>query len=373
MEAADILIHAIADANSPATKRIKVPSEIGEMIYSIANCKSNRALARLVLACALAKAENSQLDAREPYTEIRSGRSFSGRSYDERYIGPLLLEHNLPLNHTTAFLTPTLRNINQPLSSSSSFEGRPRQVYQQAAKVLEAIEQQQVRASEVLIALLAELLAIRDKQTKALSEALATSKATKHSLNSEEIITLLQQHLASRNSSRLPVLLVAALYQTLGQLVGEEIRPLQSHNAADLQTGSLGDIEIWQHSSGRVISAYEIKARAVSLNDLQQAASKIRLAAQQSEVEQIDNYLLVTTHPTEREVSEYASQLSEQLGIEFAVLDALSFARYLLHFFHRARLTFLDEYQNLVLAEADSAVRPELKLAWLALRQAAQS
>ena len=81
----------------------------------------------------------------------------------------------------------------------------------------------------------------------------------------------------------------------------------------------------------------------------------------------------MTTHPIDREVSEYARTLHAQTGVEFAVLDALSFARHLLHFFHRFRLVFLDAYQELLLVEPASAVRPELKQAWLALRTAAES
>jgi DNA adenine methylase len=44
-----------------------------------------------------------------------------------------------------------------------------------------------------------------------------------------------------------------------------------------------------------------------------------------------------------------------------------------LHLFHRIRIKFLDAYQELVLAELDSAVRQELKIAFLALRHAYES
>jgi len=42
----------------------------------------------------------------------------------------------------------------------------------------------------------------------------------------------------------LPVLVVAAAYQAARDYLKEPIRPLQSHHAADKQTGSLGDLEI---------------------------------------------------------------------------------------------------------------------------------
>jgi len=39
-------------------------------------------------------------------------------------------------------------------------------------------------------------------------------------LSSEQIVILLTQHLASKNSSRLPVLIVAAAYQTVTDIIG---------------------------------------------------------------------------------------------------------------------------------------------------------
>lgn len=47
--------------------------------------------------------------------------------------------------------------------------------------------------------------------------------------------------------------------------------------------------------------------------------------------------------------------------------------RHFLHLFHRIRTKFLDAYQELVLAEPDSAVRQELKIAFLALRRTYES
>ena len=235
--------------------------------------------------------------------------------------------------------------------------------------MLESIQAGQVRAEDVLASGLAELFKLRDEREAALSLALTSTATNAASLSTEDVLTLIEQHLSSKRASRLPVLLVAALYQTLGQLAGGQIRALGSHNAADAQTGALGDVEVeLSDNLGKVVTAYEIKARAVSVGDVQQAVSKVLGAAQHPE-----NYLFVTTHPVEREVAEYARTLHERIGVEFAVLDALSFARHLLHFFHRQRLVFLEAYQTLLMAEPESAVRSELKTAWLALRHSAES
>jgi hypothetical protein len=53
-------------------------------------------------------------------------------------------------------------------------------------------------------------------------------------------------------------------------------------------------------------------------------------------------------------------------------LDCIGFLRHFLHLFHRLRKDFLEEYQRLLLHEADSAVSQGLKEAFLVLRQTAE-
>jgi DNA adenine methylase len=60
-------------------------------------------------------------------------------------------------------------------------------------------------------------------------------------------------------------------------------------------------------------------------------------------------------------------------GTEVVVLDCIGFLRHFLHLFHRLRMQFLEAYQELLLAEPESAVSQPLKEAFLVLRQAAES
>ena len=55
------------------------------------------------------------------------------------------------------------------------------------------------------------------------------------------------------------------------------------------------------------------------------------------------------------------------------ILDCIAFLRHFLHLFHRLRIQFLEAYQSILLSEPDSAVRQELKEAFLALRGAFES
>jgi hypothetical protein len=340
-------------------------------IAEVANCTSNRAGVRLILACLLAKIDNPRFDPRKPYTEIGTKDSFSGRHYDEAYVADFLRKYKLPCNSTTAFLTPTLRNINRPLTTKVALVGRPKEMYAQSVKVLTAVSEGTVDAASVIKEMVRLLLTIRDERNKRLASLLKDIERGKDSLqpSASDIVYLIKQHLECKNASRLPVLIVVAAYNTVEHKIGEMAKPLNAHNAADLQTGSLGDIEVCLVNEDRIVTVYEMKMKGVTIEDVNIAVDKVAQSGGQ-----VDNYIFVTTDTISREVEEYAESMYEQLnGVEFAVLDCLGFLRHFLNFFQRHRATYLDAYQKLVLEEPDSSVSATLKETFLALRLAAET
>lgn len=82
------------------------------------------------------------------------------------------------------------------------------------------------------------------------------------------IAHLFQRHFfrrygGAKGASRLPVLALHALYSImvlqLKRYEGKSLRPLQLHSAADSQTGSVGDIEVSDNTSGEIFEAVEVK------------------------------------------------------------------------------------------------------------------
>lgn len=277
----------------------------------------------------------------------------------------------MPVNPTTAFLTPTLRNIDQALTSDRELVGRPRDLYKKTLMLLEDVAENHIAADVLFIETVRVLLQLRDEKLARMASLL---EALEHGegalpLSSETIVTLISQHIACKNTSRLPVLVVAAAYMAAGTQLSESILPLNSHNAADLQTGSLGDLEICLVGDDAVVTAYEMKMKRVTQDDIDAAVTKITRAPKQ-----IHNYLFITTDVIDPIVTEYAAMFYEKTsGTEIAILDCISFLRHFLHLFHRIRSNYLNNYQTLVLEEPDSAVSQTLKEAFLALRQAAES
>lgn len=367
----EILINTFERADATLNTTVITDQAIRERVDYVCNCTSNRAGVRLLMSCLLGKLHTPNVDPRKPYTEIGGADCFSGRTYDERYLTHFINEHRLPVNPTTAFLTPTLRNIDYSLTTDRELVGRPRDLYRKTLELLADVAEQRIAPDVLFIETVRVLLVLRNEKLARMASLLDALDRTGGALplSSEAIVTLLKQHIACKNASRLPVLAVAAAYEAAGTRLAESMLPLNSHNAADLQTGSLGDVEICLVGENEVVTAYEMKMKRVTRDDIDAAVTKITRAPSK-----IHNYLFVTTDGIDMDVEEYAATLYERLdGTEIAILDCIGFLRHFLHLFHRVRADYIDAYQNLVLNEPDSAVSQNLKEAFLALRQVAES
>jgi hypothetical protein len=367
----EILDKLLETAATDLSKHAVRDKEIRGRIEYVCGQLSNRACTRLLMACLLAKLDRPEIDPRKPYTEIGDTDSFSGRTYDEKYITHFVNVNRLPLNPTTAFLTPAFRNLDRPLTTDLDLIGRPPQLYRHTMQLLDDVHAGRVTAKAVLTDIIRTLLIMRDEKLGRISTLLIGLRHAEDTrpLSSEEIVTLIEQHLKCKNSSRLPVLIVAAVYQTVSFRIGEYVLPLESHNAADEQTGALGDIEVCIQNDDHVVTAYEMKTRKVTIDDIDRALEKIASADYR-----IHNYIFIATDVIEPQVVEYAKETYERTGgTEIAILDCIGFLRHFLHFFHRSRTEFLNTYQELVLHEPDSAVSQSLKEAFLALRQVAEA
>jgi DNA adenine methylase len=331
---------------------------------------SNQAGTRFLLACLLAKLSDANVDIRKPYTEIGGAGIFSGRHYDETYITPFAFRNNLPVNPTSGFLTPAFRTNKTLIEPGVALVGRPQELYLKVVEIITAVHLGKFDAAEVLAEILRWLLIIKQERDERMRTLLSSLKATRRdvALPAEAIITLIQQHLALPKTARLPVLVVAAAYQAAQGYLGEYCLPLHGHNAADKQTGALGDVEIALKNESGVVTAYEMKAKRVTCEDLEVALQKLVNAAPH-----IENYIFITTDKIDDAVKDLAATTHEKVGVKFVVLDCLGFLRHFLHFFYRIRLQFLEAYQTLVLQEPDSAVNPSLKEAFLALRVATET
>jgi hypothetical protein len=370
----EILEKAYRTAEAHLQKTFIADAELAARIAFVALCPGNRAGARFLLAATLAKVHKNAIDIRKPFIQAYPNEektdAYGGRNYDEQYIFDFITHHKLPCSATTAFLTPAFRTKNIVLDLNQKLRGRPAELYPSILEILDAIQSRRVSATAVLNEVVRLLIIERDERQARL-ESLKKGlreEAGDLALSSEDTVRLIEQHLALKHSSRLPVLVVAAAYRAASDKLGVKVLRLHAHTAADKQTGALGDVEITLLGDDKVVTTYEMKDKPVTVGDIDIAIQKIADGAE------IQNYIFVTTAPIEPAVREYANQQYRELGgVEIAVLDCVGFLRHFLHLFHRLRTSFLDEYQELVLSQPESGVNQALKEAFLALRRAAQA
>jgi DNA adenine methylase len=361
-----------------AVGRLKKPfirdTELAGKIAFAALCPGNRAGARFLLAATLAKIHKPAVDIRKPFIQAYANEekadAYGGRNYDEQYIFAFITRHKLPCSSTTAFLTPAFRTKNIILDLNQQLRGRPAELYTSILEILDAIQSGKASAMAALSELVRLLIIERDERQSRIENLKKglQAEASELPLSSEDTVRLIEQHLALKHSSRLPVLVIAAAYRAASTKLGESVLRLNPHTAADSQTGAMGDVEITLLGENKVVTTYEMKDKAVTIGDIDIAIQKIAEGAD------VQNYLFVTTAPIDPHVREYANQQYRELGgVEIAVLDCIEFLRHFLHLFHRLRTSFLDEYQELVLSQPESGVNQALKEAFLALRRAAQA
>lgn len=347
----DILKRCYEDAATDLERRRVEDTRVDE----ICQCDTNRSITRFLLSCLLAKTHQPRVDIRKPYTEIGGTDCYSGRSYDEEFVSEFIVRHNLPLNSTTAFLTPAFRTKNQPIDANAILVGKPKQAYAALVSLLQDVQEGRIAAESCLTEVIRQLVSMRDSRRESIERLFASAQTRTGELSAQQIVEIVHQHLRQPRGSRLPVLVVSAVYEVIADMTGKTPRDLSSHTAADMRTGALGDIEIVLPTQSHPYTVYEVKARPLRRNDIDTALQKLA----QSSVP-VAQYVFVVTGSIAEEISSYLEDINKKhIRTEFQIFDCIQMLDHFLHFFHEKRNEFLGKYMNLVMQ--DTAVNQELK------------
>jgi hypothetical protein len=357
-------VYGIVESNPDVSHLPENYEKLAQWLQQVIHSERTQAFTRALLACLLAKVDKGDdIDIRHPYTEIPE-KSYSGRHYDEEYIGEFCVAKGLKANLTTAFLTPALRTKNTPLTRGVSLSSKDSAAEQAFLEILSAVEEYNGDKAEFAKSVLKEAIRLLYQKTlthqKTLEDLLQKS-TSQSALSIHRIMNILKKHLKSERSSRLPVLMIAACYAVAEKSLGKHVRKIARHTAADVRTGTLGDVEIeCVGADGTNVIVYEIKMRPLSVGDLKNALEKVRHAR-----DPISQYVFIVNSPPKSGLTELLNQ--PNLPVEFLVFDCLSFVEHFLHIFHESRMEFLEKYKELLLNEPDSSVSYALKKAFLVL------
>ena len=166
----------------------------------------------------------------------------------------------------------------------------------------------------------------------------------------------------SKGASRLPVLALYSVYEImlseLSRFNNMQLKQLQEHSAADIQTGSLGDIEVVNMSSQNPFEVVEVKHN-IGLSDkiIQDVQQKVMSNS-------VQRYYILTTHANcepKPEQTKLIEAIKSLYDCEIIANGVLSSLKYYLRLLSDPSLIF-PKYVELL--KTDKAIAHEHREAW---------
>ncbi len=181
-----------------------------------------------------------------------------------------------------------------------------------------------------------------------------------------DVISALERHFASSNSAHLPVIAIYSIYELLINEVDNYskllLRELESHQASDLRTGSVGDIEL-EDLEADVIEGVEVKhGIEIDLPILLRAKEKILKSS-------LKRYYILTTHPNcaaiNNEVLDVIRGVYSTHGCQIIVNGVIPTIRYYLRMCSNPS-EFINNYSKNIVSQ--SSVTAEHLEIWQAVQ-----
>lgn len=282
---------------------------------------------------------------------------FSARGYDTRVTVPFLIQHSLPRNVESHWLSQTF---------SYAPEYRPGVVVKTTPKragplmvdVVYTVQQTGAveLASAVVTGILVEKIRIRNRGRMVLTRP--------KELSVEATASLIARHLATphrRNGPRLPQLAMYAVYKCLirhsARYQGCQLEPLGRMKSADRKADTVGDVVVTQN--GAPVEAVETKHNlSITFMNICEAIEKVRALA-------VRRYYLLSTRPIVEEdrsrIEEKKASFLKQNGCEIIINGVIESIGYYLRILP-STTEFIFEYVDLL--EKDDDTSYEHRLSW---------
>ncbi len=283
---------------------------------------------------------------------------YSGRSFDSRFITPFLRKHEFPSMSESGWLT---RSLEQPYPYTLDYKGKisPKELAEAFLLTLDELEVRQASPNAMLRYIFKQLLTQREKKTIKLVRPREITIAN--------AINILEKHFSYKykegsGASRLPVLAIHAVYQCLIEEVKRfnscKLAKLESHTSSDLQSGAVGDIEIFD-ANGDILEGVEVKwNRPITKDVVQLAFDKFRVTKIQR------YYILSNIKPDGLEtetINDIVQKIKISHGCQVIVNGIIDTLKYYLRLLNDTS-NFVELYVSLV--EIDKAIKYEHKVQW---------
>lgn len=220
------------------------------------------------------------------YHQENMDGGYSGRSIDTRYITPFMKEKLFPSMAESGWLTRTLE-INQPYDFH--YPGKiTAELKSSFLSLLDKVQTQDRDAELYLTYIFQHLIKLRERGKFDIAKP--------SNININTTLWFFDKHFTHKYSAsgaaRLPVLAIHSIYQCMvneiGRFANKELLDLQEHEAADKQTGSIGDVEI-KDENNKLFEAVEVKHK-IPID-----AQMVNTAYEKFKSHSVDRYYILST------------------------------------------------------------------------------
>lgn len=338
-----------------------VPSVIYKHLQLIGKNSSKRKGIYTVLTTLLYyKYLHPEQDIRKHQAQIENG--LSGRSFDTKYVTPILKKHKLPSMAESGWLT---RSLEQPYPYTLDYNGKIPQLLKNP--FLETLDYVQKNPKKAIYMLRILLHTVIEETSKNQIKIIPLSNPEK--LTIDKTINALNEHFShhygTHNGAKLPVLAFHAIYISLiNEIKRYEdcyLAPLASLTACDKSNKASGDIEIF-HKDNTLFEAIEIKL------DKQIDTQIVRVVEEKIYKQNPQRYYILSVlginSNDAEEISEIVHNVSTKHGCQIIINGLLPTIKYYLRLITNLQ-TFIENYSNAI--QEDNELQIEHKSFWNAL------
>ena len=203
------------------------------------------------------KIHDPNQDIRNHKVELKNG--FSGRTYDTKFITPVLKKNQLPSMAESAYLT---RSIEQPHPLNKNFPGKIRDTEAKKSflEIIDIFQKKPSHCESILNYLIKEGKKIKEKNFVPVKKI-----KTKEKIFIDNLIQLLFTYLninfKTSGASKVPVICIYTIYQIFFREIDRfkklTLKEMGFHTTSDRTSKSAGDIEIFK--GNKLVEGFEIK------------------------------------------------------------------------------------------------------------------
>lgn len=338
-----------------------MPQKVRDSITTVGkHCYEQRGVYTVLTALAYYKYLYPEQDIRYHQKKLPNG--FSCRTFDYKYVTPVLNKLGLPAMAESGYLT---RSLEQSHPYDKNYTGAIRIVKQEFLEAVDYLQNNPDEAYSILRVLLNTVYEVSKTQIVTI-EPLENPE----NLTIEKIVSAISEHFlfkyGTHNGAKLPVLAFHAIYSSLitelKRYDGCSLAPLSSLTACDRTNKASGDIEIFKDE--HIFESIEIKLdKKIDAQILRVVEKKIyKWNPQRYYILSVDG---IEEHDKD-EINEIASKVLNDHGCQIIINGLIPTIKYYLRLISNLN-DFIFNYSKAV--EIDSELQKIHKEKWVELLQ----